>query len=132
MRVAEFRPRSWPWPFSAAWSRHILKTECTHRTVRGLSPDSVISLTQFWMDAWSIFPTYQEPKHVAIALVIGTVSAIRTHVRDGAGSGITAQIGTIVFSVLILLSVGIAAMVTREFNNHGIRNTVHVDSPWGQ
>ena len=68
----------------------------------------------------------------AIALVIGTVSAIRTHVRDGAGSGITAQIGTIVFSVLILLSVGIAAMVTREFNNHGIRNTVHVDSPWGQ
>ena len=68
----------------------------------------------------------------AIALVIGTVSAIRTHVREGAGSGITAQIGTIVFSVLILLSVGIAAMVTHEFNNHGIRNTVHVDSPWGQ
>lgn len=68
----------------------------------------------------------------AIALVIGTVSAIRTHVREGAGSGITAQIGTIVFSVLILLSVGIAAMVTHEFNNHGIRNTVRVDSPWGQ
>jgi hypothetical protein len=68
----------------------------------------------------------------ALALVIGTVSAIRTHAKEGAGSGITAQIGTIVFSVLILLSVGIAAMVTHEFNNHGIRNTVHVDSPWGQ
>src|SRR5271156_3396107 len=68
----------------------------------------------------------------AIALVIGTVSAIRTHAKEGAGSGITAQIGAIVFSVLVLLSVGIAAMVTREANNHGIRNTVHVDSPWGQ
>jgi hypothetical protein len=68
----------------------------------------------------------------ALALVIGTVSAIRTHAKDGAGSGITAQIGTIVFAVLILLSVGIAAMVTREANAHGIRNPVHVDSPWGQ
>lgn len=68
----------------------------------------------------------------AIALVIGTVSAIRTHAKEGAGSGITAQIGTIVFSVLILLSVGIAAMVTREANNHGIRNPVPVQSPWGR
>jgi hypothetical protein len=68
----------------------------------------------------------------AISLVIGTVSAIRTHAKEGAGSGITAQIGTIIFSVLVLLSVGIAAMVTHEFNDHGIRNTVHVDSPWGQ
>jgi hypothetical protein len=68
----------------------------------------------------------------ALALVIGTVSAIRTHAKEGAGSGITAQIGTIVFSVLILLSVGTAAMVTHEFNNHGIRNTVNVNSPWGQ
>jgi hypothetical protein len=68
----------------------------------------------------------------AISLVIGTVSAIRTHAKEGAGSGITAQIGTIVFSVLVLLSVGVAAMVTHEFNDHGIRNTVHVDSPWGQ
>ena len=68
----------------------------------------------------------------AIALVIGTVSAIRIRMKEGAGSAITEQIGTIVFAVIILLSVGIAAMVTREFNNHGIRNTVHVDSPWGQ
>jgi hypothetical protein len=68
----------------------------------------------------------------ALALVIGTVSAIRTHSKEGAGAGITAQLGTIIFSVLVLLSVGIAAMVTHEFNNHGIRNTVHVDSPWGQ
>lgn len=68
----------------------------------------------------------------AISLVIGTVSAIRTHAKEGAGSGITAQIGTIIFSVLVLLSVGIAAMVTHEFNDHGIRNSVRVDSPWGQ
>jgi hypothetical protein len=68
----------------------------------------------------------------AIALVIGTVSAIKVRMKEGAGSAITEQIGTIIFAVIILLSVGIAAMVTHEFNNHGIRNTVHVDSPWGQ
>ena len=68
----------------------------------------------------------------AVALVIGTVSAIRVRMKEGAGSAITEQIGTIIFAVIILLSVGIAAMVTREFNNHGIRNTVHIDSPWGR
>ena len=68
----------------------------------------------------------------AVALVIGTVSAIKARMERGAGSAITEQIGTIIFAVIILLSVGIAAMVTHEFNNHGIRNTVRVDSPWGQ
>ena len=68
----------------------------------------------------------------ALALVIGTLSAIRVRMKEGAGSAITEQIGTIIFAVIILLSVGIAAMVTREFNNHGIRNTVHIDSPWGR
>ena len=68
----------------------------------------------------------------AVALVIGTISAIKIRMKEGAGSAITEQIGTIVLAVIILLSVGIAAMVTREFNSHGIRNTVHVDSPWGQ
>ena len=67
-----------------------------------------------------------------LALVVGTVSAIRVRAKEGAGAAITEQIGTIVFAVIILLSVGIAAMVTHEFSNHGIRNTVHVDSPWGQ
>jgi hypothetical protein len=67
-----------------------------------------------------------------LALVMGTITAIRHHTRDGVGSGITSQIGTIVFAVLIFLSSGIAAVVTHEFNNHGIRNTVHVPSPWGQ
>jgi hypothetical protein len=68
----------------------------------------------------------------AIALVIGTVSAIGKVRREGTGAGITSQIGAIVFAVLVLLSVGICAMVTREAANHGVRNTVHVDSPWGQ
>jgi hypothetical protein len=68
----------------------------------------------------------------AVALVTGAAAAIRTRLKEGTGAGITAEIGTIVFSVLILLSVGIAAMVTHEFNNHGIRNTVRVESPWGQ
>lgn len=68
----------------------------------------------------------------AIALVIGTASAIGKVRREGTGAGITSQIGAIVFAVLVLLSVGICAMVTREAANHGVRNTVHVDSPWGQ
>jgi hypothetical protein len=68
----------------------------------------------------------------AIALVMGTVSAIGKIRREGTGAGITSQIGAIVFAVLVLLSVGICAMVTREAANHGLRNTVHVDSPWGQ
>jgi hypothetical protein len=68
----------------------------------------------------------------AIALVIGTASAIGKVKKEGAGAGITSQIGAIVFAVLVLLSVGICAMVTHEANNHGIRNTVRVDSPWGQ
>jgi hypothetical protein len=68
----------------------------------------------------------------AIALVIGTASAIGKVKKEGTGAGITSQIGAIVFAVLVLLSVGICAMVTHEANNHGIRNTVRVDSPWGQ
>ena len=59
-------------------------------------------------------------------------SAIGKVRREGTGAGITSQIGAIVFAVLVLLSVGICAMVTREAANHGVRNTVHVDSPWGQ
>jgi hypothetical protein len=57
-----------------------------------------------------------------IALVVGSISAIANQHREGAGSAITAQISTIILSVLILLSVGIAAMVTREFNNHRLRS----------
>jgi hypothetical protein len=68
----------------------------------------------------------------ALALFMGTVSAIGKVRKEGTGAAITGQIGAIVLGVLIVLSAGIAAMVTREFNNHGIRNTVHVDSPWGQ
>ena len=66
-----------------------------------------------------------------IALVIGTVSAIGK-LREGSGTAITAEIGVIVFSVLILLSVGIAAVLTREANDAGIRNPVPVNSVWGQ
>ena len=68
----------------------------------------------------------------AVALFMGTVSAIGKVKREGTGAGITAQIGAIVLGVLVVLSAGIAAMVTHEFNNHGIRNTVNVNSPWGQ
>lgn len=67
-----------------------------------------------------------------LSLVMGTITAIRHHTREGVGSGITSQIGSIVFAVLIFLSSGIAAVVTHEFNSHGIRNTVPVPNPWGQ
>jgi hypothetical protein len=67
-----------------------------------------------------------------LSLVMGTITAIRHHTREGVGSGITSQIGAIVFAVLIFLSSGIAAVVTHEFNSHGIRNTVPVPNPWGQ
>jgi hypothetical protein len=68
----------------------------------------------------------------AAALLMGTLSAIGKVKKEGTGAGITSQLGAIVFGVLVVLSAGISAMVTHEANNHGIRNTVHVDSPWGQ
>ena len=67
-----------------------------------------------------------------VALAVGSVAAIRAHSREGAGAGISAQIGTIIMAVLILLSVGLAAALTREANAHGISNPVRVDSPWGR
>ena len=67
-----------------------------------------------------------------VALAVGSVAAIRAHSREGAGAGISAQIGTILMAVLILLSVGMAAALTREANAHGISNPVRVDSPWGR
>ena len=67
-----------------------------------------------------------------LAIAVGTVSAIRTHHKDGAGSGITAQIGAIIFGVLVFLSLGVAAAFTREAGSHGISNPVNVRSPWGQ
>jgi hypothetical protein len=88
--------------------------------------------------AGSIFSSGKELAFYAIgflavvALLVGTVHSIRVHSREGAGSGITAQIGTIIFAVLVALSVGIAALVTHEFNSHGIANTVNVDNPWGR
>ena len=67
-----------------------------------------------------------------VALAVGSVSAIRAHSREGAGAGISAQIGTVIMAVLILMSVGLAAALTREANTRGITNPVRVDSPWGQ
>ncbi len=95
------------------------------------SPTAVIAAGDLFTSGTSM--AYSVEGFLAVlALVMGTITAIRHHTRDGVGSGITSQIGTIVFAVLIFLSSGIAAVVTHEFNNHGIRNTVHVPSPWGQ
>jgi hypothetical protein len=95
------------------------------------SPTAVLAASDLFTSGTSL--AYSVEGFLAVmALVMGTITAIRQHTRDGVGSGITSQIGTIVFAVLIFLSSGIAAVVTHEFNNHGIRNTVHVPSPWGQ
>ena len=64
-----------------------------------------------------------------VALVIGAGSAIRK-LKEGAGAAITTEIGAIVFAVLIGLSVGIAAALTREAEDSGVRNPVRVDSVW--
>ena len=45
-----------------AYASVILRTVWVQRTVRGLSPDSDISLTHRWMDSWSIFAIGQVPK----------------------------------------------------------------------
>lgn len=66
-----------------------------------------------------------------VALVIGAGSAIKK-LKEGSGSAITAEIGAIVFAVLIGLSVGIAAAVTQEAEDSGIRNPVVVDSVWNR
>jgi hypothetical protein len=57
-----------------------------------------------------------------VAIVAGTVSAIRVHMTEGAGSAITAQIATIIFAVLILPSVSIAAAFAREANSAARRD----------
>jgi hypothetical protein len=67
-----------------------------------------------------------------VALVVGTVAAIGQHRKEGAGSGITAQMGVIVFAVMIFLSAGIAAAITHEFERNGLGNPVDVPSPWGR
>src|SRR5689334_8286315 len=67
-----------------------------------------------------------------VALVVGTVAAIGQHRKEGAGSGITAQMGVIVFAVMIFLSAGIAAAITHEFERNGLSNPVEVPSPWGR
>ena len=56
-------------------------------------------------------------------------SAIRK-LKEGSGAAITAEIGAIVFAVLIGLSVGIASALTQEAEDSGIRNPVRVDSVW--
>lgn len=63
------------------------------------------------------------------ALVIGSASALKKF-KEGSGAAITAEIGAIVFAVLVGMSVGIAAALTNEVEDSGIRNPVKVDSVW--
>lgn len=68
----------------------------------------------------------------AVALVVGTMSTLGKANKEGAGSALTNQFLVIGLSVTIFLSAGIAAVITHEFQSHGIRNSVNVPNPYGQ
>jgi hypothetical protein len=68
----------------------------------------------------------------AVALVVGTVTTLGKASKEGAGAGMTHQFLVIGLSVTIFLSAGIAALITHEFQSHGVTNHVNVPNPWGQ
>jgi hypothetical protein len=68
----------------------------------------------------------------AVALVVGTVATLGKASKEGAGAGMTHQFLVIGLAVTIFLSAGIAALITHEFQNHGVTNHVNVPNPWGQ
>lgn len=67
-----------------------------------------------------------------VALVVGTVATLGKASKEGAGAGMTHQFLVIGLAVTIFLSAGIAALVTHEFQSHGVTNHVNVPNPWGQ
>lgn len=68
----------------------------------------------------------------AVALVAGTMTTLGKTSKEGAGAGMTHQFLVIGLSVTIFLSAGIAALITHEFQSHGVSNHVNVPNPWGQ
>jgi len=68
----------------------------------------------------------------AVSLVVGTVTTLSKAGKEGAGAGMTHQFLVIGLSVTIFLSAGIAALITHEFQSHGVTNHVTVPNPWGQ
>jgi hypothetical protein len=68
----------------------------------------------------------------AVALAVGTVATLGKASKEGAGAGMTHQFLVIGLSVTIFLSAGIAALITHEFQSHGVTNHVNVPNPWGQ
>jgi hypothetical protein len=68
----------------------------------------------------------------AVALVVGTIATLGKASKEGAGAGMTHQFLVIGLAVTIFLSAGIAALITHEFQSHGITNHVNVPNPWGQ
>jgi hypothetical protein len=68
----------------------------------------------------------------AVALVTGTMATLGKTSKEGAGAGMTHQFLVIGLSVTIFLSAGIAALITHEFQSHGVSNHVNVPNPWGQ
>ena len=68
----------------------------------------------------------------AVALVVGTMATLGKASKEGAGAGMTHQFLVIGLAVTIFLSAGIAALITHEFQSHGVSNHVNVPNPWGQ
>jgi hypothetical protein len=67
-----------------------------------------------------------------VALVVGTMATLGKASKEGAGAGMTHQFLVIGLSVTIFLSAGIAAVITHEFQSHGVTNHVNVPNPYGQ
>ena len=68
----------------------------------------------------------------AVALVASTLTTLGKTSKEGAGAGMTHQFLVIGLAVTIFLSAGIAALITHEFQSHGVANHVNVPNPWGQ
>jgi hypothetical protein len=69
---------------------------------------------------------------VIVVIVVGGAHSIRAHMREGAGSGITSTIGTIVHASLLALSLAIAAGVVAWAHSHGADSQAPtaVVQPW--
>lgn len=57
---------------------------------------------------------------VFVCVVLGAAHSIRSHTREGAGSGITSMIGTIFHASLIALAIAIVAAVVAVARHAGV------------
>lgn len=71
---------------------------------------------------------------VIVLLVGGAAKSIGTHFREGAGSGITASLQTIIHASILALSIAIAGAVVYVAHHYGLDSQAPsaVVQPWSQ